>query len=423
MFKIIKSKGYDVVFQNFLNLALVQGINLVLPLLTIPFITRKIGIESVGIVALATSVINYFGIIVSYGFNLSATNDLAQNLHNKKYVNQLFCDVTYSKSFLSLILTIVFFVLSWLLPVFNTHFYLYITLFFSVIFTSLTPDWFFQGVQKMKFITRLNVILKIFSTIAIFIFLRKPSDYIFLGIIPLFNYILLFLVTHIYIQKNYNISYLPLSFKNIFSELNKGKFIFLSQVKITFFSNFNIVVLGILTNNTAVGVFSSADKIIKVFSSVQVPVVTALFPHFAQKIKRDSVGSWYELNKIAKVGAFLYFIMMVFAFLFASKIAAMMFGTKVEDIALLIRIMCIVPIFVFLNNLYGTQYLLNTRNDKKFLLVLIFAAVTNVVLIFPLAYNYGVLGVSYSVIFTELVVLIGMYLQAKKVFEKLKYSM
>lgn len=418
MLEKIKKSGYETVLNNFLNLALVQGVGLLLPLMTIPYIIRVVGIENVGLVAFVTSVVNYFGIIINFGFNLSGTMELAQNIKDKIVVNEIFCNVTYSKFFLSIFCLLVFVIMVAFIPSFQKNFLLYFYLLLSVIFTSLTPDWFFQGIQKMKFITRLNVVLKILSTILIFVFVKKTSDYIFLGFIPFINCLLLFIITQHYVHKEFTIRFLPVSFKKIFNELDKGKYVFLSQVKITFFSNFNILLLGILTNNTAVGIFSSADKIIKVFSAIQVPVVLALFPHFAIKIKENKVSAWFEINKIAKKGGVIYLFVMFIVFLLANFTAKIMFGTEVKNIALLIRIMSIIPVFVFLNNLFGTQYLLNTKNDKAFLLVLIMAAIINVLLLFPFIHILGALGVSISVLITEFFVFAGMYFAARRVFNK-----
>lgn len=416
----INISEYKQVILNFINLAFVQAANLLLPLITIPYVIRTVGFENFGLVAFATSIVNYFSVFINYGFNLTATKAVSQNRNDSHYLNKLFCTVTYSKVLLSFTSILIFLVLSILIVSIKNNFYVYLYLLLSIIFTNLSPDWFFQGIQQLKFLTYLNLSLKIISTILTFFLIKVTSDYYYLAIIPFINSFFLFAISHLYIQIKHKFRYLRVDLSSIFKELYQGRFIFLSQVKITFFNNFNTVVLGFLTDNKIVGIFSSADKIIKVFSSIQVPIVTALFPHIAMKIKNSRETVFYELKKIAIYGSVLYGAILMILFILAPWISQIMFGAEVDQIALLIRIMSFIPLFIFINNLFGTQYLLNAGLEKKFLINLIIAALLNVVIIFPLTYYFKAIGTSFSIFITELFVLISMYNSAKKVNATLK---
>lgn len=416
----INISEYKQVILNFINLAFVQAANLLLPLITIPYVIRTVGFENFGLVAFATSIVNYFSVFINYGFNLTATKAVSQNRNDSQYLNKLFCTVTYSKVLLSFTSILIFLVLSILIVSIKNNFYVYLYLLLSIIFTNLSPDWFFQGIQQLKFLTYLNLSLKIISTILTFFLIKVTSDYYYLAIIPFINSVFLFAISHLYIQIKHKFRYLRVDLSSIFKELYQSRFIFVSQVKITFFNNFNTVVLGFLTDNKIVGIFSSADKIIKVFSSIQVPIVTALFPHIAMKIKNSRETVFYELKKIAIYGSVLYGAILIILFILAPWISQIMFGAEVDQIALLIRIMSFIPLFIFINNLFGTQYLLNTGLEKKFLINLIIAALLNVVIIFPLTYYFKAIGTSFSIFITELFVLISMYNSAKKVNATLK---
>lgn len=416
--KINRKSEYYIVILNFFRLAIVQAVNLILPLITIPYIIRIVGIENVGLIAFATSIVNYFGVFINYGFNLTATKMIAQNLNNHQALNKIFCNVTYSKALLSFLSLVIFSLLFLFVNFLSENIFIYIFLFFSAIFTNMSPEWFFQGVQELKFITRVNLILKFFATISTFLLINKPSDFYYLAIIPFCSALLLFFITQTYIRRKYKLRYSTISIKEIMKELYVSRYIFLSQVKITFFNNFNIVVLGFLTDNKIVGIFSSADKIIKVFSSIQAPIVTSLFPHFASKVRESKRKSFLEINKIALYGSLVYGFFLIILFIFAAYISKIMFGMYIDEIALLIRIMCFIPLLIFINNLYGTQYLINTSNEKRFLINLIVAACINVVLIFPLTLYFKEIGTSISVLITEAFVLFAMYYSAKKIYKK-----
>lgn len=392
---------------------------MLLPLITVPYVTRVIGFEKIGVIAFASAIIGYFGICINYGFNLTATKQIAQNKNDKKFVNKFFFEVTFTKAFLILLS---FFVLVVLLciPKFGGESLIFLLIFANIIFQNLLPTWFLHGYQDLNFSTKINIAGKIMSTALIFVFVTKKSDYWITALLPALQSLLTFLIVMIFIFKKYTIKYQKVDFKSVLKQLKEGRYIFLSQIKITFFNNFNILILGILLGDKAVGIFSSADKIIKIVSSAQIPIVSALYPYFSRLIKTDVKLGFQKARQFAVYGAMVYGIVIIGLFIGIPYFCELLFGSEVEVISTLVRIMSFIPLFVYLNNLYGTQFLLNMGGDKKFLLNMLLAAAFNMVFIFPLTYYFNVTGTAVSIVLTELVVLLLMFFSSKKMF--LKYN-
>lgn len=415
---ILRNSDNRKLINNFFNLGSVQILEMLLPLLTVPYITRIIGFDKVGVIAFSSAVIGYFGICINYGFNLTGTKQVAQNKDDKYFVNSVFLEILYSKL---LIIAACFFVLLMILqfPKFHNERIIYILIFGTIVCQNLIPTWFLQGFQDLNFSTKINIVFKIVSTILIFLFVKERNDY---WLVVFFSFVQSFIsliFINLYIQKKYSIKLKKISYKYIFDQLNQGKYIFLSQIKISFFNNFNILILGLFLDNKAVGIFSSADKVIKIVSAMQIPIVSALFPYFSTLLKKDLQAGYKKLRKFALLGIIAYSTVIIFLWILAPYVSNILFGSEIDTIATLIRIMSFIPLFVYLNNLYGTQFLLNIGGDKKFLVNLIIAATINSIILIPLTFYLNVNGTAISILLTEFIVLLLMYMSAMKKYSKI----
>lgn len=170
--------------SNFLSLSSLQALNMILPFITLPYLVRILGIENFGLINFVLSIIMYFNILISFGFELSATREISINKNNLEKVSEIFSSIMIIKfllfSFSFLILTIL--VLS--IEKFNNDIILfYIT--FSIVFGNMIfPSWLFQGMEKMKYITYINVVSKSIFTILIFVMVKDENDFIY---VPLLN--------------------------------------------------------------------------------------------------------------------------------------------------------------------------------------------------------------------------------------------
>ena len=386
---------------NFFSLSVLQGANYLLPLITLPYLVRVLGPEKFGLIAFAQAFIMCFNTLTDYGFNLSATREISINRTNKEKVSEIFNSVMIIKLILLVVSLVLMSIIVFAFEKFKKDWIIYYLTFGIVIGQALFPVWFFQGMERMKYITILNITAKLFFTISIFIFIHEVGDYIYVPLINSLGFLVAGILALWIVFKDFKIKFFWVGIEKLIYQLRDGWHIFLSQINVTLFSNSNVLILGLLTNDTAVGYFSAAEKIMRALAGLQVPIVGALFPHIAKLIKNSKKQAIFQLRKIIKYGTIIYLILVGLVFVFSKEIIVFFYSYSMQESAIILKIVAVVPLTIFLNNIFGTQIMLNTQKEKEFLKVLFLGGITNILLCSVLSYYFSYVGTAISLLFVE----------------------
>jgi PST family polysaccharide transporter len=156
--------------DNFISLVTLQFINYILPLFLIPYLIQTLGMEEFGIYAFIFAIATYGVKFSDYGFDLSATYHISLHKDNSEKVNEIFSSVLFIKSILSILflffLTITIFNIEKLYQYKEVLFLSYGMLIGNI----FLPLWYFQGIEKMRFIMYLNGFLKLFFFLLVILF-------------------------------------------------------------------------------------------------------------------------------------------------------------------------------------------------------------------------------------------------------------
>ena len=389
------------VVENIISLITIKGFEYILNFLIMPFLIRTVGIEKFGQIAFAQSIIAYFTMFCNYGFDLSGSRDIAQSCpENKKLI---FSSIMYSKLALLLFSTLIFVLI---LYISNKFFHVDVTIYFlgyaMTIGYVLFPIWFFQGIQKMRYITLANLVAKVLSVLCLFYFVKIPEDYklamFFLSITPLIAGIVSWVIIY---REFRNLLTIP-SISNVLDTLKKGWPIFISILSINIYTTGNITILGLLTNDAIVGYFSSANRLIESIKNVMSPIQQAVYPYFSRLSKQDHHLFISKLRMFLIILIFTQTIATLILMFFSDSITFLLFGTGFSRSAYLIKLLSFIPIVVAISNVYGIHYMLNCGMENVFKRIIFTAAVVNLIFIFPMVYYLSDVGACLTINIVEL---------------------
>ena len=187
---LAESKEAKTVFANFGYLSLLQIAGYVFPLITLPYLARVIGPYGFGKIAFASAVVVWFQTIAEWGFNLTATRDVAQHRDDKERVSQIFSNVLWSRCLLATVAGFLLLILIAVVPYFRENAAVILITFLMVPGQIMFPDWMFQAIEKMKYITIFNLLMKLLFTVAVFVFIRDKDDYLIQPLLLTIGYLI-----------------------------------------------------------------------------------------------------------------------------------------------------------------------------------------------------------------------------------------
>jgi PST family polysaccharide transporter len=391
--------------NNFFSLSAVQAVNYIVPLITVPYLLRTIGTEKYGLLAFAGSFAAYFQVISDYGFNLTGVRDISQNRHDNDALSRILSEIMSAKLFLLLVSIILAVPIIHFVPRLNTDIYVYYWACIGAVGNSFFPLWFFQGIEKMAILATLNIASRVVNLLLMFVFIRKPEDFINLLYI---SAVCSWAITVIGIMVVVQSVRVRISIKNAITVLRSGFGIFTSQLWAAILASSNTFALGLFSSNKAVGVYAVADKIVKAAICLGVPLCSSIYPRAGILFKQSEKTAYLFLRKVMLMGGIYMASISVLLFVFANIVADLIVGHHVPDVAVLIRLLSILPFTVFIDNIYGRQILLNIGCEKQVVRIIGISAAVTILLLLSLVPAFGPTGAALSYLFSEALVLVLM---------------
>lgn len=395
----------QVLVKNVVYLYILRVASCILPLITLPYLVRLLGPERFGILALATGLIQCLVYVTDYGFNVTTTRKISVFRNDKDRVETVFNSVLLIKSFLLIVSFIILSAIVTLVPRLREYWFIYLFTFGQVIGSVLFPLWFFQGMERLQYVTILNVIGRVIFTLAIFTFIRSKNDFPYVPVIDSLCYIGVGIMSLRIAVTEFGIKLRLPRISDIIEELKEGWHIFSTLIVHVVFLSGAPLFIGLITNYKVVGYYSAGDRVVNAFEQMFTPLWQALYPYVGKMVSRSRDSAIRLLRKIVEVVGALTFVLSIIVILFAGNIGSLILGNQFAESTHVIRILAILIFIRQIRHIFLAQTMVNFGDDKNVFKLTLFAVSVGFVALVILTKLFFETGAASAIVISELVLL------------------
>ncbi|HNP31933.1 MAG TPA: oligosaccharide flippase family protein [Flavobacterium sp.] len=413
----MKQKVQSVLKSDFIKKFFVygigQGFNLITPLLVVPYIVSVCGEEGYGKIGVGMALAFFIMVFIDYGSEIVGVKDVAVNRDSNEKLESIFITTYAAKFILLLGMLLLVSVAFYFIPYFSKEKALFFLSLSMVIGQFINPTWFLQGIENFKWITILNILSKVIYLIGVFLFLKKPGDYIYSNLIWGIGMIVANGIAWFYIFYNHSFSFSNLKKTEVEKIIRHNFSIFSSQIFVSLQMYSPIVLISFFGSNTMAGQYKIVDQIIVIFKTYLLLFFNFVYPrvcYLLDKSKREALRFWKVYNGLN--GVFVITSMLLIA-LFSFKIVAYFNPKGIKEISDLLKIAILIPIFQSIS-IPLKQLVLGSNKQRQYVKTVMIITIISLVIIVIITPFYNVLGVFFALIATEIITAAIFYNLIKK---------
>ncbi|WP_302652648.1 flippase [uncultured Clostridium sp.] len=390
------------VVKNFLYNVSYQLLVIILPLITVPYVSNILGAEGIGNYAFTYANMQYFVIFGMVGITLYGNRQIAYVRENKENLKNTF----YSIYTLQLITTTISFVLYLIFTlVFNNGDYkwLYIVQGINIIASMADISWLFMGLEQFKKTVVRNTIVKLVSLASIFIFVKSSNDTVIYTLILALSALIGNLTFWFYVAKAIGFKSIKISGLNL--HLKASLALFIPQIAIQIYVLLDRTMLGTITDTIQVGFYENSQKIVKIVLTLVTAIGTVMMPKIANTVASGDMKKvkYYIKNSFFFVSSLS--IPLMFGLMgVAPELSPWFFGNNFVGIEKLIVISSLIILAISWSNVLGMQLLVPLNKTKEFTISVTSGAIINFILNLVLIKRVGATGACISTIIAEFTV-------------------
>lgn len=391
------------------NTAALYGVQVcrkLFPLITMPYLARVLGPSVWGTVAFVSSLGEFIVLMIEFGFNLSATRQIAQARNSPAICGNVMAGVVGAQALLATASIAAAWLASRFIPLLRDNPQLLWAGVFYGVCQGVNPLWFFQGLERLRLLATLEIVGKTIGVIGVFIVVRSPENawlaLLLQGIPPLLSAIIGMAIAYRLFP------FVVPTVSLVRDALVSSWKLFVFRSGESLYGAGNAFILGLFAPAASVGYFAIAEKISKAAFGLLNPIREALYPRLSRLVANSGV----EAARLARIGATLMisggFALGIMLYAFAPLLIRTITGSNFTPAVTVLRIFALLPPLLSVTYSVGLQWLLPHGQDAVVNRIILSAGALNLVMAFASAPRYQHVGMAVSVLIAECFVCVSM---------------
>lgn len=406
MYSRVRASLKKPLLKNTLALYAVQLMGYAIPLLMLAYLTRVLEPNQYGLLAIYQSFALWMSLFIEYGFNYSATREVARHRNDISEVSRIVAGVLGAKGILALFSVFLSLMLYLFVPIFSQH---PGYLFWSVMVAltqGFNPIWYFQGVEKVVSLAILDITSRGLMLIGLFLFVKSPQHGELVLAIQAGSTGVYLVLAFAYLYRH-----VPFYFP-YWLEVNKalrlGFSMFIFRGAASLYNGLNALLLSFFVHPGLVGTYNAADKIVRALVNLLAPVTQSLFPRISHLVRVEP----HKARGLARMS--LVFLSVggllggVTVYFLAPIIVRLLLGSGFELAIPIMRILALLLPIIAVGTALGIHWMLPLGLDRQLNTIVLFAGVINVLMVMFLVPSLGITGMAWSVVIVEAFVALAM---------------
>lgn len=387
--------------KNFIYNLIYQVFTIVLPLITVPYISRILGAKGVGEYSYSAAYVQYFIIIGMIGVSIYGNRQIAYVKKDKEKLSKEFWNI-YTLQFITTTLSLIIYLITFV-GVNSTNRTLYLVQAITIIATVFDISWFFIGYEDMKSVVIRNSITKIIGALLIFLMVKNSNDVILYALIMGSTTFVGQLIMWVSVPKL--VGFNKPDLRDSLSHLKPALSLFVSQLAIQVYVLLDKTMLGIMSSTAEVGFYENSQKTLKLVLTLITALGTVMLPRMSALY---SEGNMEEFKKmIYKAFSFVNFMafpMVLGLIAISNGFSLWFYGENFIGVENLLKIGSLILLAISWSNILGMQVMIPMKKEKQFTISVTIGAIVNFILNLILISKFKSVGTTISSVIAEMAV-------------------
>ncbi len=398
---------------NYIYNLIYQLVQVLIPIILVPYLSRTLLAEGVGQYSFSFSIITYFTLFATFGFDNYAQREMSKVRDNKFEQSKMFWEIVLCR-FLTVFLSLALNLLLVNVNAYGAYTNLILILSINIISIAFDFSFFFRSNEEFGKIAITHLLIKIVMTILIFCFVKKSTD---VWVYTLINSAALLVFDVFLIPFLINrLVKVPLKQIKPFKHFIPSLRLFIPAIAISLYTVLDKSLIGIITHSDAEnGYYEQAEKIVKFSLTIITSICTIYQARNSYEISTGNEETAKE--NIYKSFNFVWLLglpMMLGIILISKNLVTWFLGANFEKCAILLCVFSPLIISIGLSNVVGLQYLLPFAKDKQYTIAILCGGGINLLINVPLIWLWGSVGAAISTVIAETCITIIMLCMARK---------